>query len=258
METSEMVQKHACDTCGKVFDAPHLLKNHIRLSHVGKASKGRELIEPEKKPKAVKADEVQPNEPAEPMEKPAALTPDESALFDQISRSKPDWEQFFTEDDLEDFSLAEDPMKLPKEAARKQELREYAFHWAEDTSKRIAQMTSAEAPNKWWIVNRTTAPWLPSRYFDPTVGAVRKHGCILMMRPWKLHEAVKRAKNRLAEALYESRELSKGGAAKVAARDASGHIQPVTGDRAQIRGGDAVFEGELVSAESAGDLVAEN
>lgn len=247
------MEKYICDTCNKSFDASHLLKNHIRLSHVGKTRTVREPMQIEKEEKEKVIPVAETTEPIEPIEKPQALTPDENALFDQISRSKMDWEQI-TEDDLNDFSLSEDPMKLPPEAARKQELREYAFHWAAENSKRIAQLTGAAAPDKWWVVNRTTAPWLPSKYFDPTVGAIRKKGCILMMRPWKLHQLVKNAKLKLANALYESRDISKGAAERVASHDDQGHVKVVTGDRAAIRGGDTVFNGEA-SSDGIGELV---
>ncbi len=77
---------------------------------------------------------------------------------------------------------------------------------------------------------------------------------LLLLKPWNLHQKVKDAVLESAKALYQSRELNKGGAQKVASHDSRDHLKVVTGERAHVKGGDATFEGEPGS--DVGELVA--
>ena len=183
---------------------------------------------------------------------PASLTPDERALVDQITRSKDDW-QAITEESMTDFSLAQDWGKLPPEAQERQDRKEFAFRWCERTPKRVAELTNASAPLKWWVANRVTAPYL-SKYVDPTVGGILRLDQILLLKPWKLHQLVKDAVASSAKAMYDSRELNKGGAQKIQSRDSSDHLKVIAGERAHVKGGDLMFDGE--SGAEVGDLVA--
>ena len=197
------------------------------------------------------------NSPPEPNAAPATpnnapLTPDERALVDQITRSKDDWSTI-TEESMLDFSLAEDPLKLPAEAKQRQDRKEFAYRWCERTPKRVAELTNAAAPLKWWVANRVTAPYL-EKYVDPTVGGILRLDQILLLKPWAMHQKVKDAVNDSAKALYNSRELDKGGAQKIQTRDDRGHLKVVAGERAKIQNGDMVFEGEAGS--EVGELVA--
>ena len=243
-----------CETCNAEFTASHLLKNHIRLSKTCKASKEPAMTEiktelkQEQKPKT--QTQPAPTAAADASNKP--LTPEERALVDQISRQSDDWTQI-TEDDLLDFSLSEDPLKLPAEAKQRQDRKEMAYRWCERTPKRLAELTGAAAPLKWWVANTVTAPYL-HKYIDPTIGGVCRLDQILLLKPWKLHQKVKDAVADGAKALYNSRELDKGGAAKVGSHDSKDNIRPVGGERAAVRGSDAVFEGEVDSG--LGELVA--
>jgi hypothetical protein len=180
------------------------------------------------------------------------LTPDERELVDQITRSKGDWD-LITEESMTDFSLAQDWGKLPPEAQERQDRKEFAFRWCERTPKRVAELTNAAAPLKWWVANRTTAPYL-SKYVDPTVGGILRLDQILLLKPWKLHQLVKDAVAQSAKAMYDSRELNKGGAQKIQSRDSSDHLKVIAGERAHVKGGDLMFDGEIGA--EVGDLVA--
>ena len=249
-ETTEFM----CMTCGKVLSTAGYLKNHIRLSHPALASNGQETdhMAETKAMAEVKQTNSQPETTTKPEAPAVSLTPDERALVDQITRSKGDWDTI-TEESMTDFSLAQDWGKLPPEAQERQDRKEFAFRWCERTPKRVAELTNASAPLKWWVANRTTAPYL-SRYVDPTVGGILRLDQILLLKPWKLHQMVKDAVSRSAKAMYDSRELTKGGAQKIQSRDSSDHLKVVAGERAHVKGGDLMFDGE--TGAEVGDLVA--
>ena len=151
-----------------------------------------------------------------------------------------------------DFSLAADPLKLPPEAQDRQDRKEFAFRWCERTPKRVAELTNAAAPLKWWIANSTTAPYL-KKYVDPTIGGICRMDQLLLLKPWHLHQKVKDAVNASAKALYNSRELDKGAAQKISSRDSRDHLKVGVGERAHIKGGVEAWEGEK---DSVGELVA--
>jgi hypothetical protein len=246
-------KRFACATCGRDYSTPSYLENHIRLSHSGLASNRKETDQmAETKAMAeIKPINSQPDTTTKTAS-PVSLTPDERALVDQITRSKGDWDTI-TEESMTDFSLADDWGKLPLEAQERQDRKEFAFRWCERTPKRVAELTNASAPLKWWVANRTTSPYL-SKYVDPTVGGVIRLDQILLLKPWKLHQMVKDAVSNSAKAMYDSRELTKGGAQKIQSRDSSDHLKVVSGERARVQGGDMTFDGE--SGAEVGELVA--
>jgi hypothetical protein len=248
-------KRHKCTACGRDYSTPAYLENHIRLAHSEPTSPTEKepapMTETQATYETLSAITSPPAAPAAPASPHSPLTPDERALVDQITRSKADWSAI-TEESMLDFSLSEDPLKLPPEAKARQDRKEFAYRWCERTPKRVAELTNAAAPLKWWVANSTTAPYL-QKYVDPTVGGILRLDQLLLLKPWNLHQKVKDAVNEAAKALYNSRELDKGGAQKIQSRDDRGHLKVVAGDRAKIQHGDAVFEGE---ADAVGDLVA--
>lgn len=133
------------------------------------------------------------------------LTPDERALASRIAAGDDSWETI-TEDSIVDFSLAEDPYKLPKEAKEKQDAKEFAFRWAEAKPQRIDTLHNLEPPARWWVCNSTNAPFL-KKYIDPDHGGVQKLDQILMMKPWWMHEKHQEAKMKIAKARIDSGDI---------------------------------------------------
>lgn len=173
----------------------------------------------------------------EPVEK--ELTPEERALASRIANSG-GWETI-KEEDMVDYSLAEDPYKLPKEAAEKQRLREFAFRWAEAKPGRIDELQSLDPPARWWVCNSTNAPFLAD-YVDPAHGGVQRHDQILMIKPWRMHELHQAAKMKLAPTKDTPLDKLNG-------KDDDG-IEWKSGQDYRIKGGDQEFteSGEFVSA----------
>ncbi len=146
----------------------------------------------------------------------SAVTSEEAAIISRSESETVDWFGL-TEGDLHDFSLMEDPLKLPKPCQKLQEEKVFAFRWCERTSKRVDQLTrSVGAPLRWAIVNMTTAKTvgLPietlkeiEEHFDTILGCVPCLDQLLLFKPWSHHILVQNAKRDLAENLDSSGKL---------------------------------------------------
>jgi hypothetical protein len=134
-----------------------------------------------------------------------SLTSEEKALAKRISNETNEWEGL-TEDDLEDYSLAEDPYKLPESAAQAQHEKKFAFRWAVASSDRIDQLRAMEIPARWYICNGTQTPFL-KKYIDPIHGGIKRHDQLLLFKPWWMHEAHQNAKMDVARAQDEAGSL---------------------------------------------------
>lgn len=126
------------------------------------------------------------------------LTPDEQALAARIAAGDREWETI-TEESINDFSLSEDPYKLPKEALEQQEKKKFAFRWVEATASRVDMVQSLDPPARWWICNATNTPFL-AKHVDPAHGGIQKLDQLLMFKPWWMHEKYQAAKMMVAKA----------------------------------------------------------
>lgn len=128
---------------------------------------------------------------------PPNLTPEEAAIFQRTIAEQDDWKTI-TEGDVEDFSLMEDPFKLPKEAQDKVDRKQLAFRWIERKPDRIDQVRNATPPKRWWIANSITTPFL-KKYVDPILGCIVNMDQMLMVKPYWMYEKHQQAKMELAE-----------------------------------------------------------
>lgn len=133
-----------------------------------------------------------------PNQKPEIeMTPDEKALAARISAGDKSWKTI-SEEDLNDFSLAEDPYKLPEPAAKRQAKKKFAFRWVEAKASRVDEIQSLAPPARWWICNSTNTPFL-AEFCDPAHGGVQKQDQLLMFKPWWMHEKHQAAKMHIAK-----------------------------------------------------------
>lgn len=140
-------------------------------------------------------DPVPDQAPVQPVDS-SQLTPEELAIARRVAAEGPILDH--GEEGMVDFSLAEDPLKLPEPALKEQREKRLAFRWIRRSPERIDQVRNASPPLKWWICNRTTTPFL-SKYVDPVLGAVVRLDLILVCKPWSHFMAEHRAKLELAE-----------------------------------------------------------
>ena len=132
------------------------------------------------------------------------LTAEEAALQSIVQSEKDSW-LGLTDADIEDFSLSEDPFKLPKEAQQLQERKEFAFRWCERKATRVLELQNTPVPFRWWICNATTCPTL-ARHCDSIDGGIHNRDQILLIKPWWMAEKVKQLKNAVDEARGKARD----------------------------------------------------
>ena len=122
------------------------------------------------------------------IKKPANLTQEEGAVFERIKaegQNDREWERV-TEEDAHDFTLAQDPMKLPEFAEKLLNQKAYAFRWIERKKERVDEIRSMPIPQKWWIVNASTMPDSVND-LDPVLGCVCKYDQLLVFKPYWMY-----------------------------------------------------------------------
>lgn len=169
---------------------------------------------------------------------PVSLTSEERSIADRAQSQDIDW---FTirEDELEDFSLAINPLDLQQaipEAWLMQVEKQFAFRWCERTAQRIDELTkSVSPPLRWALVTRVTLPAL-SKYVDPSLGCIANLDQALLFKPWSHHERVNQAKQNMARDRADSAGLD-----ALARQQSDDKVRMTTDpDQAKIGGRDEV------------------
>jgi hypothetical protein len=150
---------------------------------------------------------VPPSESVETEIGTVTLSSDELAIAQRVNAVTDDF-KFIKESEVDDYALAEDPMKLPDEAKKRQDAKQYAFRWISRTAERMDEMRNKDIPFRWWVCNATTAPFLEGS-FDPVYGCVCKLDQMLVMKPWNMYQAERRFFQGLADRQMMGGELQK-------------------------------------------------
>lgn len=194
-----------CELCGKTYTGPkaaNQLRGHTQIC-LYRTTKEKEAM-PKEKTKQTGMN----TETASP-ETQAALTPEEKQIADMAANQDTSWFTI-TENDMEDFSLADNPMALPPPAQKAQDERKYAFHWSDAIHKRLHQLCKlANPPYRWSIANRVTFPDL-APWVNDQMGCVTREGCVLLFKPWHHHAVVVKHKQDLANLHEAGSGLNKG------------------------------------------------
>lgn len=135
-----------------------------------------------------------------------SMTPEESAIFSRVTAEDNGWKETITEEGMNDFSLSEDPYKLPAPAQKKENREEFKFRWIEKDSKRVDFVRNLDVPKRWWVCNSTNSPYLKG-FFDPLHGAVQKLDQILVFKPWSHHIAKRRLVDQLSSTQRDSGKI---------------------------------------------------
>jgi hypothetical protein len=159
------------------------------------------------------------------------LTADESALFQRIMGGDEDWKTI-KESDVDDFSLANDPMELPEPAKEARKNKQFAFRWVSRTKERLDEIRSMNVPFKWWVCNSIRTPFLDG-LFDPITGGVNRLDCVLAFKPYWMFEKEQEFKRQQADKQAGGGDLkSKNGLEK--------HGATLVYDGREIRGGSEI------------------
>lgn len=129
------------------------------------------------------------------------LTPEELAIAKRVGNEDDGW-QTITEGDINDFSLSEDPWKLPPPAQKAENEKRFAFRWIRRDPARLDEVKNKPAPLRWWIANRTTTAFL-AKYVDPVLGCIARHDQMLVFKPWWMYERERAAKWEAADSLEQ-------------------------------------------------------
>ena len=168
------------------------------------------------------------------------LTSEQQSIAERVSAQDTDW---FTirEDELEDFSLMNNPFDLPPEAATLQKEKVYAFRFCERKAERIDYLTrSQQPPLRWAIVNKTTLPEL-GYLVDEMTGGVCVGDQIMLFKPWSHHQIVRRATAALSEGQDNSGTLE---GKRRELDDPDSGVEAYTGKSHRITGSDDVLADE--------------
>jgi hypothetical protein len=183
------------------------------------------------------------------------MTPDERAIYSRVASESDDWKTI-TESDMEDYSLAEDPFKLPLPAQKLREEKKFAFRWITRNTVRLDQVKSRSVPFRWWPVNGVQPVANAFNAFvDGSTGAVQREDQMLVFKPWWMFE----------KELDYKRQLADGNSADITAKNGAptktGDLEFRAGKRVvekgsplreEVKGSDVQYEGEAEVDRAAG------
>jgi hypothetical protein len=177
--------------------------------------------------------------------KPTVLTNDEQALANRVAGSSAEW-QTINEREVEDFSLSEDPFKLPEPAKKLQDEKKFKFRWFSRNPQRVDEVKNFAKVRRWWVVNRVQ-PMVGAfdDFVDGSTGGIHCLDQLLFFKPWWLWEAEQKVDRRLAEAdmgVIENKDGEDAGDLKWAAGKRKLHDK--TMGRQEVAGSDIHFRGE--------------
>jgi hypothetical protein len=171
------------------------------------------------------------------------MTQEERAIFNRVASESREWatiDPYATED----YSLAEDPFKLPEQALKLQKDKQFQFRWITRTPERLDQVKGKPVPFRWWPVNNVQpVGGLFRNVVDGSTGAVHLMDQMLVFKPWWMWEQEKKLKDRQADMRGDltERDNEEIGSLRLAAskRKAS---DPRS--RVEVSGSDIQFKGE--------------
>jgi len=137
----------------------------------------------------------------------SVMTPEQRAIAERIAGETDDW-KMLTERDMEDFSLMENPFKLPPPAQKMVDEKKFKFRWAERKPERIDYLKNLPVPRRWWLCNSTGTPFL-KKYFDPIIGAVVNLDQILLFQPYWMFEKYREILAEMSEQQTQQGEVHK-------------------------------------------------
>lgn len=141
----------------------------------------------------------------EKITKPENLTAEEAAIFQRIHAEDSKWKTV-DENEALDYSLSEDPFKLPEAAQKLTDTYQFAFRWIERKKDRIDAIRTLDIPRRWWIVSAASLPELVDD-IDPILGCVTKLDLLLVFKPWWMYQAEQEMKTQVSDSKDQAGDL---------------------------------------------------
>lgn len=169
------------------------------------------------------------------------MTPEERAIYHRVASASDEWKEAPLVTDMEDFSLAEDPFKLPEPAAKLRDAKKYVFRWITRDPRRLDEMMNKNKVFRWYPVNSTAPNGDFAKFVDRNNGAVCREDQMLVFKRYDMFELEQNYKRGLADTSLQSKDpMNKSGDFSAARRKATDGKSL----REEVKGSDIQFKGE--------------
>jgi len=165
-----------------------------------------------------------------------SLTPEERAIFNRVASASDEWKDELVASDMNEFSLMEDPFKLPEPARRLEEQRRFKFRWITRTPQRLDEMMNKNKVMRWYPVNSTSPTGDFAKLVNPNNGAVCREDQMLVFKRYEVFELEQKMKHSRdpKDPLEHGENFSK----------ATRKLTDKEAKREEVKGGDIQFKGE--------------
>ena len=171
------------------------------------------------------------------------MSSEERSIFNRVASAGDEWKEEIQSHDMHDFSLADDPFKLPLPALKLRDKKLYVFRWITRDPKRLDEMMNKNKIMRWYPVNSTAPNGDFQKFVDRNNGAVCREDQMLVFKRYDAFQLEQGFYEGLAEASLKSNDLLDKGkkedfsAGKRKASDSKSL-------REEVKGSDIQFEGE--------------
>ena len=171
------------------------------------------------------------------------MSSEERSIFNRVASASDEWKEAIIATDMHDFSLADDPFKLPLPAQKLRDKKLYVFRWITRDPKRLDEMMNKNKIMRWYPVNSTSPNGDFRKLVDRNNGAVCREDQMLVFKRYDAFQLEQGFYEGLADASLKSNDLLNKGkkedfsAGKRSASDSKSL-------REEVKGSDIQFEGE--------------
>jgi hypothetical protein len=131
----------------------------------------------------------------------ANLTEEERAIFQRVMSDSEGWKNISVDQyATNDFSLAEDPFKIPEPAKKLERDKQFKFKWITRSRERLDEVKNKSFPFAWWPVNNVQpVVGLFGKFVDGSTGGIHLLDQILVFKPWAMWMKEQEVKHRIAD-----------------------------------------------------------
>jgi hypothetical protein len=172
------------------------------------------------------------------------MSSEERSIFNRIASASDEWKEEIQSHDMHDFSLADDPFKLPLPAQKLRDQKLYVFRWITRDPRRLDEMMNKNKIMRWYPVNSTSPNEDFQKLVDRNNGAVCREDQMLVFKRYDAFQLEQGFYEGLADTSLKSNDLLEKGkkenfsAGKRSATDSKSL-------REEVKGSDIQYEGEV-------------
>jgi hypothetical protein len=179
------------------------------------------------------------------------ISPEERAIYNRVASAGDEWRESIQSTDMHDFSLAEDPFKLPLPAQKLRDKKLYVFRWITRDPKRLDEMMNKNKIMRWYPVNSTAPNGDFVKLVDRNCGAVCREDQMLVFKRYDAFLLEQEFYNGLASSSLNAGDLlNKSKKEEFSA--ANRKSEDSKSLRQEVKGSDIQFSGEAEVDAAAG------